>query len=135
MGPGNTCQIWCCFLFCCLATGHYSARITFAASLGSIQNIFNSSSVCPKWEDSLKYAMFPFLGIFSFVSNFFGRIFKHSTMPRPSKKSAQVSAQCHADQGVFSTAPPIIFESDSCSAYNSSEGQTDEDSMIPIPHQ
>ena len=48
----------------------YSARITFAASLGSIQNIFNSYSVCPKWEDSLKYAMFPFLGIFSFVSNF-----------------------------------------------------------------
>ena len=71
--------------------------------------------------------MFPFLGIFSFVSNFFGRIFKHSTMPRPSKKSAQVSAQCHADQGVFSTAPPIIFEPDSCSAYNSSEGQTDKD--------
>ena len=47
-------------------------------------------------------------------------------MPHPSKKSAQASAQCHAGQGVFSTAPPIIFESDSCSAYNSSEGQTDD---------
>jgi hypothetical protein len=48
-------------------------------------------------------------------------------MPHPSKKSAQASAQCHAGQGVFSTAPPTIFDSDSCSAYNYSDGQTDED--------
>ena len=72
---------------------------------------------------------------FSVLFQFFGgnskkiwHIFEHSTMPCPSKKSAQASAQCHAGQGVFSTTPPIIFESDSCSAYNSSEGQTDEDS-------
>src|ERR1700677_3342957 len=55
-------------------------------------------------------------------------IFEHSTMPRPSKKSAQASAQRHAGQGVFSTALPTIFDSDSCSACNSCDGQPDEDS-------
>jgi hypothetical protein len=49
-------------------------------------------------------------------------------MPHPSKKSAQASTQRRAGQGVFSTAPPTIFDSDSCSAYNSSDSQTDEDS-------
>jgi hypothetical protein len=54
----------------------YSARITFTASLDSIQNIFNLYSVCPKWEDGLNYAMYPFLGIFSFVSILLGKFRK-----------------------------------------------------------
>jgi hypothetical protein len=55
-------------------------------------------------------------------------IFEHSTMPHPSKKSAQTSAQHQIGQGVFSIALPTIFDSDSCSAYNSSNSQTDKDS-------
>src|SRR6267154_5243733 len=77
------------------------------------------------------FLFWEFLVLFQFFwgnSKILRHIFKHSTMPRPSKKSAQASAQRHAGQGVFSTAPPTIFDSDSCSAYNSSDGQTDEDS-------
>jgi len=62
----------------------------------------------------------------------------YTTMPCPSKKAAQALAQRQAGQGVFSTAPPTIFDSDRCSAYNSSDGQTDEDfsdRRILIPNQ
>jgi hypothetical protein len=49
-------------------------------------------------------------------------------MPRPSKKAAQALAQRQAGQGVFSTAPQNISESDDCSAYHTSDGETEQDS-------
>jgi hypothetical protein len=49
-------------------------------------------------------------------------------MPRPSKKSAQALAQRQAGQGVFSTAPKNISESDDCSVYHTSDGETEQDS-------
>lgn len=49
-------------------------------------------------------------------------------MPRPSKKAAQALAQRQAGQGVFSTAPKNISESDDCSAYHTSDGETEQDS-------
>ena len=81
--------------------------------------------------------MFPFWGFLSFVS-IFGEEKKiilaccspytSSTMPCPSKKAAQAFAQCQASQGVFSTAPKNISESDDCSAYHTSNGETEQDS-------
>ena len=49
-------------------------------------------------------------------------------MPHPSKKAAQALAQRQAGQGVFSTAPKNISESDDCSAYHTSDGETEQDS-------
>jgi hypothetical protein len=49
-------------------------------------------------------------------------------MPRPSKKAAQALAQRHAGQGVFSTTPKNISESDDGSAYHTSDGKTEQDS-------
>jgi hypothetical protein len=50
-------------------------------------------------------------------------------MPCPSKKAAQALAQCQAGQGVFSTAPKKISESDDCSVYHTSNGETEQDSF------
>jgi len=49
-------------------------------------------------------------------------------MPCPSKKAGQALAQHQASQGVFSTAPQNISESDDCSAYHTFNGETKQDS-------